>query len=101
MATYNELFGLHNNSDLMNKVTVACIVAAEEIINETSPPSNQAARETWAALVFRNPRGVAEPMYWALLAANKDNTVIQIEGASDTAIQTAVDDHVDLFADNL
>ena len=98
MATYEEIYGLHNNSDLVNKITVACIVAAEDIMGEVDTVTNHANRLIWAASVFQNPRDEAKCMFWALLAANNENTVAQIEGASDTAIQVAVDDHVDLFA---
>ena len=98
MATYSEVYGLHNESELINKVTVACIVAAEDIMGEDGATANHANRLIWAASVFQNPRGEAKCMYWALLAANNENTVAQITGASDTAIQVAVDDHIDLFA---
>ena len=98
MATYNEIYGLHNESELINKVTVACIVAAENIMGEVDTTPNHANRLTWAASVFQNPKSEADRMYWAILAANNENTVAQIIGASDAIIQAAVDDHVDLFA---
>ena len=98
MATYNEIYRLHNESELINKVTVACIVAAETIMGEVDTTPNHENRLTWAASVFGNPKNEAERMYWAILAANVDLTVIQITGATDSAIQTQVNAHVDLFA---
>ena len=98
MATYTELFDLKNNSALRNRVLVACAIAAETIMAEDGGTTNHANRLVWAAGVFASPKGEAERMYWALLAANKDTTVANIEGATDAAIQSAVDDHVDLFA---
>ena len=98
MATYAELFGLKNDSALRNRVTTACIVAAEVIMNEDGGTSNHANRLVWAAAVFAGPASEANRMFMAVLAANKDVAVAQIQSASDAAIQTNVDDHVDLFA---
>lgn len=98
MATYNELYGLRNNSELRNKVVVAVIVAAETIRNEDGGTPNHANRLLWAAQAFANPLPLGQQILWALLAANKDNAVPAIEGASDEVIQAAVDAVVDLFA---
>lgn len=96
MATYAELFELRGNSGLKNKVTVAVIVAAEAI-RATDPPDT-APRIAWAKAAFENPSGEAGRMLMAVLAANKDADVSQIENASDGAIQTQVDAAVDVFA---
>ena len=98
MATYNEIYSLHNNSELKNKVTVACIVAAEGIMAEEGTVDNHANRLIWASSVFQNPQSEATRMYWAVLAANNTTDVGTITGATDATIQTNVDDHVDLFA---
>lgn len=104
MATYEELFGLKNNSALKNRVATACLIAAETIRagdDTVDPPwdqTNNANRLIWAAAVFDNPRREANRMFWALLAANKDATVANITGATDIAIQNNVDAAVDLFA---
>jgi len=99
MATYNELRGLFNSSDLKNRVSVACIVAAETIRGEDVGTTNHTNRLAWAKQAFSNPNGMATQMLMALLAANKDAAVAAIEGASDAALQTKVDAAVDLFAD--
>ena len=98
MATYTELFGLKDESTVINKVVVACVVAAETIMGEDGGTTNHANRLIWAASVFQNPNSEAQRMYWALLAANVDLTIAQIQDASDSAIQTQVYAHVDLFA---
>lgn len=104
MATYEELFGLHNDSALKNRVTPACIIAAETIRagdDTVDPPwdqTNNTNRLIWAAAVFDDPRREANRMFWALLAANKDLTVAQIQAATDAAIQSNVSTAVDLFA---
>lgn len=98
MATYAELYGLRNNSALRNRVLTACVITAETVMNEVDTTPNHANRLIWAASVFANPASEANRMFMAVLAANKDVTIAQIQGASDAAIQTNVDDHVDLFA---
>jgi hypothetical protein len=98
MATYDELYSLRNNSALKNKVEIATVIAAETIMNEDGGTTNHANRLIWASAVFANPKAEANRMFMAVLAANADQTVVQITGATDAAIQTNVDDHVDLFA---
>ena len=98
MATYEELYGLRSDSALKNRVTVACIISAEGIMSEDGGTPNHANRLIWAATVFASPSQEADRMYWAVLAANQGASVAQIQSATDSAIQTNVDDHVDLFA---
>ena len=95
MATYAELFELQKNRELRNKVTVAVIVAAEDIRAQTTPT---APRLAWAKAAFENPAQEAVRMLWAVLAANHTATREQIIGASDSAIQAKVDDAVNVFA---
>ena len=99
MATYAELYELRTDSALRNRVTTACIIAAESVMSEASNAANHANRMIWAKAVFANPFSEASRMFMAILAANSDLTIAQIQGASDAAIQTNVDNHVDLFAD--
>lgn len=98
MASYVELYGLHNDSELKNRVTVACIVAAEVVMDEDPGTTNHANRLVWAGLVLANPQLEAKRMFWALLAANKDTNLENIQAATDAQIQSEVNAHVDLFA---
>lgn len=98
MATYTELYGLHNDSALKNRVSVACIVAAEVVMNEDPVTTNHANRLLWAAAVLASPQAEATRMYWALLAANKDMTVENIQAATDAQIQIQTEAHINLFA---
>jgi len=98
MADYAELFNLRNDSALLNRVAIACVVAAGEIRNEPPSTSNHNNRLVWAREAFESPQMVAGKMWMALLAANKDLTVQQIQEAGDAAIQTRVNEVVDLFA---
>ena len=99
MATYMELRGLFNDSDLDNKIEVACIVAAETIRNEASETANHVNRLVWAKNAMNGTTAYSKQMLKALLAANKDATVATLKASSDEAIQTAVDAAVDIFAD--
>ena len=63
MATYDELYGLHNESALKNRVAVACIAAAEVIMSEDPTVENHANRLVWASSVFSNPQSEAIRMY--------------------------------------
>jgi hypothetical protein len=98
MATYAELFELRNNSDLRNRVAVACIVESEAIRTEPATTSNHNNRMAWAKAVFENPDREADRMMWAILAQNKSATPAQITGAPDATVQTAVHNAVDVFA---
>ena len=99
MASYAELYDLRNDSALRNRVTTACIIAAETVMNEDGGVANHANRLLWAKAVFANPSGEASRMFMAILAANSGSPVSAIQNADDAAIQTNVDDHIDLFAD--
>jgi len=98
MATYTELEGLRNDTALFGKVRVATWIAAEIIRNEAPATPNNVNRLLWAKAVFEGEEGKARQMFWAVLAANKDVALAAITGATDVAIQTAVDAAVDLFA---
>ena len=98
MATYTELFNQGSDSAFRNKVSVAVCVAADGIRVEDVATANHANRLIWAKRALENPRTVAENMHFAILVANKDLTVAQIQGASDVAIQSNVDACVDVFA---
>ncbi len=88
MATYLELRNLFDNSEIRNKVTTASVIAAHNLLTGT-PDANDRA---FAEAVFTNPNSVGKKVYMAVIAANKAASVASIEGASDSAIQTNVDE---------
>lgn len=98
MATYAELYNLQSDSALRNRVTVACTIAANTVRAEDPGTTNHANRLLWAKQVFERPEYEGERMLRSLLAQNASATVAQIEAATDTAIQTAVNNTVDIFA---
>lgn len=98
MATYTELRNLFNHDGLRNRLEVAIVVAAEAIRNEEPTTDNHANRLLWAQSAFSNVTTQRDKMLMALLAANRELTVEQLTGAADTALQTAVNDVINLFA---
>jgi len=98
MATLNELRQLFTNAELKNKVESACIITAYAILSEDAATTNHAQRQKWAVQAFTNPKTIANQMLKVALAAKKASTVENILTASDSDIQTAVDNAVDIFA---
>ena len=92
MATYVELFDLRSDDALRNKIAVACVVKAADLIDGATPTT---AEITWANEAIQSPLSKAEAIMNYVLAANKAGTVAQIQGASDSAIQANVDTAVD------
>ena len=94
MATYIELSQLMEQTDLLRKVGVAARVAAEAIrVNGAAT----AAQKAWAREALENNANVSRKLLGSVLIQNKNATVAQIESASDSTIQTAVDAAVPLF----
>jgi len=98
MASYDELYDLANNTNLLRKVTSAVAVQADVIRAESGGISNHALRLVWAKEAYEHPDEKAKQMIWAVLAANKSTTKAQIEAATDAAILANVATFVDLFA---
>jgi len=88
MATYEELFDLRANSELRNKVSVACAKRAQELLDGGAPTADEVA---WASAVLINPLAQADKIFIYVLAANSAATVSQILAATDAAIQSNVD----------
>ena len=87
MATYIEIRDLFSDSVLRNRIDVATIIAANDLLSGTPT----AADQSWAAAAFGNPRGEGQKAFMAVLAVNNAATVAQITGATDAEIQTNVD----------
>lgn len=87
MATYTELYNLKTEDELRNRVTVAVLIAANNLLGGTPTADEQ----KWAAAVFGAPDGQGRVAFQAVIAANSGLTTAQITGASDAAIQTNVD----------
>ena len=95
MATYTEIRSLFQDSALLNRTGVATIVAANALLG--GAPT--AASKAYAAACFADPEGEARKVLMAVLAANKALTVAQIQGVTDTNLQTAVDAVVPMLRD--
>lgn len=88
MATYTELFDIRSNTALRNRIAVAVAVKAQAYIDGGAPTADEL---TWSNAAISNPLGEADMLMNYVLAANKGQTVSDIEGASDATIQANVD----------
>ena len=91
MATYTELYDFISDDGFRNKVRVAVAVAAQAKLAAATPV---AADVAWASAAISGDAETDKALR-AVLAANKDLTVAQIQGATDAGLQTAVDNVVD------
>lgn len=95
MASYDEIAVFRQSggyTGLLPKIAVAVSIKAAKIVDKASPTSPQQA---WAKEALANPYDVAKTVISYVLAANNTATMTQITSASDSAIQTNVDDAVD------
>lgn len=91
MATFQELVDFRGSSgwdSLRNKVQVAVIVKAQAVSEEATPTSEL---KMWAREALESPQSKADIITYYVVADNSNLTIAQITGASDSAIQTAVD----------
>lgn len=86
MATFTEIRQQFANDTLRNRVSVACVIAA----NNALSGSPTAAQQKFAEAVFSNPDSVGSKVLMAVLAANASLTVAQISAVTDSQLQTAV-----------
>lgn len=96
MATYLELKQLDSNHELKSKVAMAVTIAADNIRQDVSA---SAAEKAWAAKAFESPDSEVNRFLSAVIAANNSAAIGNITGASDTQIQTNVNDVVSMFVD--
>jgi hypothetical protein len=94
MATYKEIHELYSNSELLDRVQVAVVVTASAILAEATPSPE---RLVWAKAALNDPGSEGRRFLMFVLAANIGATVENIKTATDTAIQTNVDDAVTKF----
>jgi len=87
MATYDELRAEFSDDGLRNRVEVATLIAANNLLSGT-PSINE---QKWAAAVFADPGSEGRKAFLAVLAARSGATITDIQGASDAAIQSNVD----------
>ena len=87
MASYADLYDLTSNDGLRNKIRVAVIVAAQDLLDGTPTADDK----DWAAEVFQNPASEGAKAFASVLAVNKDATQAQILAATDLSIQANVD----------
>ena len=92
MATLTELVTLFSDSGLRNRITAAAIIKAQTVLVDASAP---AARKAWAESCLTNTNSMVELLFKYVLAASKAASLANITGASDEAIQSAVNAAID------
>lgn len=94
MATLLELQDMTGGgtSDLRKKILAAITIKANAIVNLAAP---NAAQRAFALAALENPARYEEIVLRTALASNSSLTVLQIQSASDAAIQATVDNVVD------
>lgn len=88
MATYLEIRNLFSDGDLKNKATVAIVKYAESLLTGT-PSANE---KKFALDVINDPKLWGDRALQLILAANSGSSVAAIQGASDTVLQSNIDD---------
>ena len=111
MATYVELNAIGTESvagaqALREKVRVACYIAAETIISGDDTgnpwdPTNHTQRTKWVDKMLSDPEGTSRQMFSIVIAANNTASQAQILGATDSVIQTNVNESIDSLSTNL
>jgi hypothetical protein len=98
MATYLELYALRTNETLLQRLSVAILVAVDLVRAEDPSTPQHANRASWAIQALKNPDLVAEKALALLLVANKTLTVANINNVTDDGIQTAVNGLINTLA---
>ena len=98
MATYDECLIAMENEALFRKVRIAVLVAADTIRSESAATTNHANRLLWARRVMDSHDVEARKMLGMAVVQSRTNTLTQITSASDAAVQTAVNNAVDVLA---
>lgn len=97
MASLAEIQGLFSDASLLPKMQAACVLAAEIIRTEENETPDHTSRVAWAKKTLTDPETEAVWILKAVLAQNSALTVAQIQGASDAAIKTAVNNAILAF----
>lgn len=99
LAQLATLYGRESNdvNELVDKIMAAVLIKAEAVRAETPQPTDYLNRLAWVREAFIDPRKAANNIYGAILAASAEFTPVQITGASDVSIQSAVDVAVESF----
>src|SRR5512139_1017125 len=96
MATYMEIHTLrHSSLTLRARTSVACVKAAQDILNEDPGTANHAQRVLWANQALSDATAMAEKMLWGVVG----NSTIQTSGdaATDNDLQFVVNGLIPVY----
>jgi len=95
-VNYLETYNLRYQSQTLRpRVAVACVRAAQDILNESPATTDHAKRVAWANSSMSNADGMADRMMWGLIG----NSTIQSLGdaATDNDIQFVVNSLIGIY----
>ena len=97
MATYQEVFALRYNNEVLRRQTaVAVAKAAFDVLNEDPLTANHANRVNWAKFALKSTADMVERMMWGVVS----NSTIQAQsGGTDSDIQFVVNSLIPSVAD--
>jgi hypothetical protein len=98
MATFTELITASSNATLTEKIRIATLIAADNVLMESPAVPDHLSRTRWAQKVFADPSVETTKMIWPVLVKNRTATLAQITGATDEIVQTAVNASVSSVA---
>lgn len=98
MATLSEIQTVLNDPILRDKVRAAVVKTSISINFESAATENHAARLAWAKSALADPNGTAERVVRYVVGANASLTLAEIQGLSDSVIQSHTDASVNIFS---
>lgn len=109
MASYEDIRSKFDDVAFINRVDVAVMVAVELIRNDEDDgtgdgsgfeagAANHDLRKTWTAVALDNFMRTTKQIWALVLAQHRSSTIAQIDQATDSTLQTAVNKAVDLMA---
>lgn len=98
MATYLDLNALQADPILLSKIEAALWVTLNTIAGEATSTANHSARVGYAIEALKDTPGTARKLLKLALAANAAATTVQIQAATDAALQTIVSNCFNMLA---
>lgn len=91
MANYIDIFDLiYTNPVIEKQAVIACVMAADTIINEDESTANHPERLSWARAVISNPLYAARKMMATVVV----NSVIQSGYYTDSDLQWVINQSI-------
>lgn len=93
MATYIEQYDIWMSTNLKKQLVMACLKAANDIVNESAGTTSHTERLAWARLVFKDPFVKASEISAGVI----QNATVQSGVYTDNDIQYVVNSLIDVM----